>query len=69
MNLEYLKKCRKRKFKNQKLAAESIGVSHTMYQYIEQGRRSGTIETVISMCKILEMDANILLNLKGEKNG
>lgn len=67
MNLEYLKECRKKKFKNQKLAADSIGVSYTMYQYIEQGRRTGTIETVVSMCKVFEMDANILLNLKDNK--
>ena len=66
MNLEYLKKCRKRKFKNQKLAAESIGISYAMYQYIEQGRRSGNIETIVRMCRVLEMDANILLNLKEE---
>ena len=66
MNLEYLKKCRKRKFKNQKLAAKSIGISPAMYQYIEQGRRLGTIETIVNMCKVLEMDANILLNLKEE---
>lgn len=64
MNLEYLKKCRKKKFKNQTLAAEHIGLSFDMYSSIEMGRRSGTIDTIAKICKALDMDANILLNLK-----
>ena len=64
MNLEYLKKCRKKKFKNQTLAAEHIGLSFDMYSSIEMGRRSGTIDTIAKICKALDMDANILLNLR-----
>lgn len=64
MNLEYLKQSRLAKGYNQTQAAENIGISMQMYQYIEQGRRSGTIDTIAKICKALDMDANILLNLK-----
>lgn len=64
VNLEYLKECRKKKFKNQSSAAEYIGISFDMYSSIEMGRRSGTIDTIVKICKVLDMDANILLNLK-----
>lgn len=64
MNLEYLKQCRIAKGYNQAQAADNIGISMQMYQYIEQGRRSGTIDTIVKICKALDMDANILLNLK-----
>ena len=61
MNLEYLRECRKKKFKSQRLASESMNISFEMYRSIELGRRIGTVDTI---CKTLDMDANILLDLK-----
>lgn len=66
MNLEYLRECRKKKFKTQRLASKSMNISFEMYKSIELGRRTGTIDTIVKICKELDMDANILLNLKGE---
>jgi transcriptional regulator with XRE-family HTH domain len=64
MNLEYLRECRKKKFKSQRLASESINISFEMYRSIELGRRIGTVDTIVKICKTLDMDANILLDLK-----
>lgn len=64
MNLEYLRECRKKKFKTQRLASESMNISFEMYKSIESGRRIGTIDTIVEICKTLDMDANILLNLR-----
>ena len=64
VNLEYLRECRKKKFKTQRLASESMDISFEMYRSIELGRRIGTIDTIAKICKALDMDANILLNLK-----
>ena len=64
MNLEYLRECRKKKFKSQRLASESMNISFEMYRYIELGRRIGTVDTIVKICKALDMDVNILLDLK-----
>lgn len=64
MNLEYLRACRKKKFKSQRLASESMNISFEMYRSIELGRRIGTVDTIVKICKALDMDANILLNLR-----
>ena len=63
MNLEYLRECRKKKFKSQRLASESMNISIEMYRSIELGRRIGTVDTIVKICKTLDMDANILLDL------
>lgn len=63
INLEYLKECRKKKFKSQRLASESMNISFEMYRSIELGRRIGTVDTIVKICKTLDMDANILLDL------
>lgn len=64
MNLEYLRECRKKKFKSQRLASESMNISFEMYRSIELGRRIGAVDTIVKICKTLDMDANILLDLK-----
>ena len=64
MNLEYLRECRKKKFKSQRLASESMNISFEMCRSIELGRRIGTVDTIVKICKTLDMDANILLDLK-----
>ena len=64
MNLEYLRACRKKKFKSQRLASESMNISFEMYRSIELGRRIGNVDTIVKICKALDMDANILLNLR-----
>ena len=64
MNLEYLRASRKKKFKSQRLASESMNISFEMYRSIELGRRIGTVDTIVKICKTLDMDANILLDLK-----
>ena len=61
MNLEYLKECRKKKFKNQTSAAEHIGLSFDMYSSIEMGRRTGTIDTIVKICKALEIDVKEII--------
>lgn len=64
MNLEYLRECRKKEFKSQRLASESMNIYFEMYRSIELGRRIGTVDTIVKICKTLDMDANILLDLK-----
>ena len=46
--------------------SESMNISFEMYRSVELGRRIGTVDTIVKICKALDMDANILLNLKGE---
>ena len=63
MNLAYLKEQRKRKNLTQKEVAETIGISHISYRFLETGKRNTSLEIIVKLVKILELDANKLLNI------
>lgn len=67
MNLDYLKECRLRKRYTQQSIADEVNISKGMYYSIESGKRVGNIMVIAYICKVLDMDANILLGLK-ERN-
>ena len=63
MNLAYLKEQRKRKNLTQKEVDETIGISHIAYRFLETGKRNTSLEILVKLVKILELDANKLLNI------
>ena len=69
MNRKYLKESRINKKYSQKELSKKIGVTESIVSQWENGSKNPKVSTLIELCLLLDMDANILLNLKGEKNG
>ena len=66
MNKEYMKKCRLAKGYSQPELARELGVyDSTVYMWETKGKYPKAA-TIIRLCKLLDMDANILLGIKGE---
>ena len=51
---------------SQKELGKKIGVTESTISQWESGCKNPKVSTLIELCKLLDMDANILLNLKGE---
>ena len=66
MNKKYLRECRISKKYSQKELGKKIGVTESTISQWESGCKNPKVSTLIELCKLLDMDANILLNLKGE---
>lgn len=66
MNREYLIRCRKEMGYNQAELADLLGITDSVVSHWEVGRKNPKVSTLIELCKLLNMDANVLLNLKGE---
>lgn len=66
MNKSYLKESRINKKYSQKELGKRIGVTESIISQWEGGYKNPKVSTLIELCKLLDMDANILLNLKGE---
>lgn len=60
---EYLKTKRIKYGYSQNSLGKEIGVSEVAIGYIERGMRMPSIKSLISLCKILDLDANKLLKL------
>ena len=66
MNSEYFMKCRLAKGYSQYRLARVLNVhDSTVFSWERLGKYPRG-EMIITLCKLLDMDANILLNLKGE---
>lgn len=66
MNIQYLKERKFRCGMNSVALAKKIGVSPVSITQWENGSRKPAYDKIIKLCKALDMDANILLGLKGE---
>ena len=66
MNKKYLRECRISKKYSQKELGKKIGVTESIVSQWESGFKNPKVSTLIELCRLLNMDANILLNLKGE---
>lgn len=66
MNKEYfLRKIKENKFSQQEVALE-LGLQPSIVSQWLKGKKNPKVSTLIELCKLLNMDANVLLNLKGE---
>ena len=66
MNKKYLRESRIYRKYSQKELGKKIGVTESTISQWESGSKNPKVSTLIELCKLLDMDANILLNLKGE---
>ena len=61
--LEFIKKERKNKKISQKEMADLLKIGHETYRDIESGRISFRVETMLNICKILNLDPlNVVKN-------
>lgn len=63
---ENLKTARKNKNMTQKNIYEALKVSANCYASYEQGRTEPSIETIIKLCKILNVSSDYLFGLEDE---
>ena len=61
---ERLKEIRKECGKTQKEVYTALGMSANGYASYEQGRTEPSIETLIKLCKVLDVSADYLLGLE-----
>ncbi len=61
---ERLKEIRKECGKTQKEVYTALGISANGYASYEQGRTEPSIETLIKLCKVLDVSADYLLGLE-----
>ena len=66
LNTFYLIKNKENKGYNSVKLADALNVSKATITYWEKGISYPRMDKLITLCKLLDMDANILLNLKGE---
>ena len=51
----------------QERTAESAGISAVFWGHIERGTRILSVETLRSICKVLDMSADFLIGLENKK--
>ena len=66
MNTQYFLRKIKEKNLSQKDIARKLDVNPSIVSQWVNGIKNPRVSTLIELCKLLNMDANILLNLKGE---
>ncbi|MGL5191647.1 MAG: helix-turn-helix domain-containing protein [Cetobacterium sp.] len=66
MNLKYLTESRKSTGFTKAEVSRYLGVTGMALTQWERGETVPRLDNLIKLCKLLNMDANILLGLKGE---
>lgn len=64
MNLTYLRAERLKKGFTMKEMAEKLDIAYVTYRYIETGKRSVSLNTLVKIANTLKLDTNKLLNIK-----
>lgn len=62
-----IREARKRKKLTQKELAKKVGVSHNTISDWESGNHKPDVDTIMLLCKILEVDANYMLDWEEKK--
>ena len=71
-NLDYLamgervRKCRRARGMKQEELADQVGVSCSFIGHIERGEKKASAETIVSLCRALDISADYLL--QGKEN-
>ncbi len=63
MNLNYFIQSRNSKGYSKTMLAKELGVSTAIICHWEKGLKNPKVSVLIELCRILDMDANKLLNL------
>lgn len=63
INKNYLTYMRVKKGYNKSELAKSIDSSPALITYLENGKRQPSMDNIIKLCSVLELDANILLGI------
>lgn len=58
-----LRKARKRMRMTQEQAAEHIDMSASMIGHIERGSRIPSVETIVRLCKLYHVSADVILDV------
>lgn len=66
LNLEYITKSRESLGFTKLEVSRYLGVTSTVISQWEKGKTKPKADHIITLCKLLNMDANILLGLRGE---
>lgn len=63
IDLQKLRFARAKKQMTQAAVAERVGITQTYYNRIERGERYGTINTILAICKVLDLQpSEVILN-------